>query len=196
MHKRFFFSIVAFVLSACSTPGSRQAMLPTAPNSPAAAARSSGFNGAGDILIADQWNNRIVEVDKHHHIVWQFGDESAVAGPRSVVGPNEAERYGKLTLIAGTGLPAGTIAACSKKPCQDNRVIVVNQAGKIVWQYGKAGVPGSKPGLLNAPVGALHLSNGDVLVTDQGTQRVIEISPAKTSSTIPTAPCCWPMGTS
>lgn len=151
------------------------------PNVPAASSveRSDGFNGKGDILIADQWNNRIVEVDRRHHIVWQFGDESAVAGPKSVVGPNEAERYGNLTLIAGTGLPPGTIPACSKKPCQDNRVIVVNQAGKIVWQYGKTGVPGSKAGLLNAPVSAVHLANGDVLVTDQGNQRVVEISASK-----------------
>lgn len=143
------------------------------------AARGGGFNGTGDILIADQWNNRIIEVDKHHHVVWQFGDGSAKAGSKSVVGPNDAERYGDLTLVAGTGLPSGTIPACSKKPCQDNRVIVVDKAGKIVWQYGKTGVPGSKPGLLNAPVSAVHLANGDVLVTDQGNQRVIEISQSK-----------------
>ncbi|HZZ00417.1 MAG TPA: hypothetical protein VFE36_12680, partial [Candidatus Baltobacteraceae bacterium] len=145
----------------------------------ASTTRSNAFNGKGDVLIADQWNNRIVEVDKGHHIVWQFGSGSAKAGPASVVGPNDAERYGDLTLIAATGLPAGTIPACSKKPCQDNRVIVVNKAGKIVWQYGKTGIPGSKPGLLNAPVSAVHLKNGDVLVTDQGNQRVVEISMSK-----------------
>lgn len=184
MRKRFYFSLpflalpLVALLAACSAGGTRQAMVPSAPMS-SALARSDGFNGKGDILIADQWNNRIVEVDKHHHIVWQFGDESAVAGPKSVVGPNEAERYGDLTLVAGTGLPPGTIPACSKKPCQDNRVIVVNKAGTIVWQYGKTGVPGSKAGLLNAPVGAVHLANGDVLVTDQGNQRVIEIDKSK-----------------
>jgi hypothetical protein len=166
------------VAAGCSASGARQAMLPGAATS-SAVVRSDGFNGKGDILIADQWNNRIVEVDKRHHIVWQFGDGSATAGSKSVVGPNDAERYGDLTLIAGTGLPSGTIPACSKKPCQDNRVIVVNKAGKIVWQYGKTGVPGSKPGALNAPVSAVHLANGDVLVTDQGNQRIVEISPDK-----------------
>jgi hypothetical protein len=174
-----FLPLIAALVAGCSAWGAHQAMIPNGSTAPAAALRGSGFNGAGDILIADQWNNRIVEIDKHHHVVWQFGDESAVAGPKSVVGPNEAERYGNLTLIAGTGLPAGTIPACSKHPCQDNRVIVVNQNGKIVWQYGKTGVPGAKAGMLNAPVGAVHLPNGDVLVTDQGNQRVIEISPAK-----------------
>lgn len=170
--------LLVAIVAGCSTLSSRQSMIPNAATL-SAAAQNGGFNGKGDILIADQWNNRIVEVDKHHHIVWQFGNESAVAGPKSVVGPNEAERYGNLTLIAGTGLPSGTIPACSKKPCQDNRVIVVNKAGKIVWQYGKTGVAGSKQGLLNAPVGAVHLANGDVLVTDQGNQRVVEISPSK-----------------
>lgn len=168
------------IVAGCSVLGSRQAMMPaTTTASSVARGSGGGFNGKGDILIADQWNNRIVEVDKHHHVVWQFGDESAKAGPKSVVGPNDAERYGDLTLIAGTGLPSGTIPACSKKPCQDNRVFVVDKAGKIVWQYGKTGMPGSKPGLLNAPVSATHLANGDVLVTDQGNQRVIEISQSK-----------------
>ena len=186
MLKRFYFSRLALTLlpaiaivAGCSAMGGRQSMIPGSPQFNAAAQQNGGFNGKGDVLIADQWNNRIIEVDKHHHIVWQFGDGSAKASPTSVVGPNEAERYGDLTLIAGTGLPPGTIPACSKKACQDNRVIVVNKAGKIVWQYGKTGIPGSKPGLLNAPVGAVHLANGDVLVTDQGNQRVIEISMSK-----------------
>lgn len=166
------------LVAGCSASATRQTMMPAAAES-SPLARSGGFNGSGDVIIADQWNNRIIEVDKHHRIVWQFGDESADAGPKSVVGPNDAERYGDLTLVAGTGLPSGTIPACSKHACQDNRVIVVNKAGKIVWQYGKTGVPGSKPGLLNAPVSAVHLANGDVLVTDQGNQRVIEISKSK-----------------
>lgn len=166
------------LVAGCSVSATRQTMMPAAAES-SPSARSGGFNGSGDVLIADQWNNRIIEVDKHHRIVWQFGDESADAGPKSIVGPNDAERFGDLTLVAGTGLPSGTIPACSNHACQDNRVIVVNKAGKIVWQYGKTGVPGSRPGLLNAPVSAVHLANGDVLVTDQGNQRVIEISKSK-----------------
>jgi hypothetical protein len=138
-----------------------------------------GGNGSANVMIADQWNNRVIEVDRDHKIVWHFGNGSHVAGPKSVVGPNDEERYGDLTLIAGSGLPAGTIQGCISNPCQDNRVLVVNKAGNIVWQYGKAGVPGSGPGLLNVPVGAIHLKNGDVLVTDQGNSRVIEITHAK-----------------
>ena len=43
--------------------------------------------------------------------------------------------------MAGTGIPSGVPAPA----CADNRVIIVNQAGDIVWQYGQAGVNGSGP---------------------------------------------------
>ena len=35
---------------------------------------SPGFNRPGNILIADQFNNRVIEVDPAGHIVWQFGE--------------------------------------------------------------------------------------------------------------------------
>jgi hypothetical protein len=135
------------------------------------------FNKRGNILISDQFNNRVIEVDPASgSIVWQFGNGSSVAGPQSVVAPNDAQRVGALTLIAGTGAPQGTEATCANAPCPDNRVFVVNQAGTILWQYGKAGVTGSGPGQLNTPVQATFLPSGDVLITDQGNQRVIEVN--------------------
>src|ERR1700736_2114399 len=73
----------------------------------------SGFNHPGDILIADQFNNRVVEVNGQHQVVWHFGNGSNVAGPHSVVGTNDAERVGSLTLIAGTGTPPGADPACT-----------------------------------------------------------------------------------
>jgi hypothetical protein len=175
--KNHFTLLLCMLVAGCSGAGYRPPMPPA--EQPNANPQSLASQSSGDIVIADQWNNRVIEVNRDHGEVWHFGDGSAVAGPNSVVGPNDAERYGKLTLIAGSGLPAGTIRACGAKPCQDNRVLVVDDAGKIVWQYGKAGVPGSGPGLLNVPVGAIHLPNGDVMVTDQGNARVIEITPKK-----------------
>ncbi|MGH9431228.1 MAG: hypothetical protein ACRD3T_06770 [Terriglobia bacterium] len=143
--------------------------------SPASA--QSGFNRPGNILISDQFNNRIIEVDPvSRTIVWRFGDGSSVAGPHSVVAPNDAQRVDGLTLIAGTGAPQGTEPGCAKAPCPDNRVFVVNQAGQIVWQYGKAGVSGSGFNQLNTPVQATFLPNKDVLITDQVNERVIEVN--------------------
>jgi len=138
----------------------------------------SGFNQPGNVLIADQFNNRVVEVDRYHRVVWKFGDGSSVAGPKSIVGTNDAERVGDLTLIAGTGTPAGADPSCSDpNGCVDNRVILVNENGKIVWQYGTAGTTGAGANQLNTPVQATALPNHDVLITDQGNERVIEVTP-------------------
>lgn len=137
------------------------------------------FNRAGNVLIADQFNNRVIEVDRTGAIVWTFGSGSATAGPDAVVAPNDAERLPNgLTLIAGTGAPAGT-PGYPPEGAVDNRVILVTKAGRIVWQYGQAGVTGSGWNMLNTPVQATYLPNGNVLVTDQGNQRVIEVSRVK-----------------
>ena len=138
-----------------------------------------GFNRKGDILIADQFNNRVIEVNSHHQVVWQFGNGSNVAGPHSIVGTNDAERVGGLTLISGTGTPPGADPSCMKKAgCPDNRVILVNRAGRIVWQYGKAGVTGSGFNRLNTPVQSTYLPDGHILITDQANERVIEVNRA------------------
>ena len=135
------------------------------------------FNAPGNILISDQFNNRIVEVDRNGHVVWSFGSgnpQLCNPGPGTIIGLNDAERLsGGLTLTVGTGIPAGS--ASYPKGCVDNRVIVVNQQGKIVWQYGQAGVTGSGANQLNAPVFAIQLPNHNIMVVDQGNNRVIEI---------------------
>jgi len=135
-----------------------------------------GFNAPGNILISDQFNNRIIEINpENHHIVWRFGDGSSVVGPRSVVAPNDAQRVGPFTLIAGTGAPAGTEPTCSSL-CPDNRVMLVDPDGQIIWQYGQAGVTNSGPDQLNTPVQNTWLPNGHILITDQGNARVIEVT--------------------
>ena len=162
-------AVAALVLGAIAT-----AFAKPAPKVP------SSFNKPGNILISDQYNNRLIEVTPAGKIVWQFGDGSAVAGPQSVVGVNDAQRIpGGRTLIAGTGVPAGAPAPEPAGGAADNRVFIVNAAGKIVWQYGQAGVTGSGPNELNTPVQSTYLPNGDILITDQGNQRVIMVTPAK-----------------
>jgi hypothetical protein len=140
----------------------------------------SGFNTPGNILIADQFNNRVIEVNPNtHNIVWSFGNGSSIPGAHSVVAPNDAQRVGDLTVIAGSGAPTGTPTAFEpncQNGCPDNRVIVVDQGGKIVWQYGENGVAGSGFNQLNTPVQATFLPNKHVLITDQGNQRVIEVN--------------------
>ena len=164
----------------------------TAMSSPLLAASSNAnpialANSAqGDhVLISDQYNNRVIEVDRTTHaIVWQFGDGSDAPSASSVVGPNDAERFGQLTLITGTGLPADAPAGCSDTTngCPDNRVFIVNRPGKIIWQYGQAGVAGADTDQLDIPVhsvivpGFLGNDGLQVMITDQGNQRVIVVN--------------------
>jgi outer membrane protein assembly factor BamB len=136
------------------------------------------------ILISDQFNNRVIEVDRQtHRVVWHFGNGSDLPGPHSVVGVNDAERFGPLTLISGTGTPPGS-PGCSDtvNGCPDNRVFIVDPGGNILWQYGYAGVTGDGPNQLNTPVQSLFLVSfpqhlgPHVLITDQGNQRIILVN--------------------
>jgi hypothetical protein len=166
---------LAAVIAAGLTLGSTA--LTAAAASAAPRPHESGFNQPGNILIADQFNNRVVEVNRHHQVVWHFGNGSNMPGPHSIVGTNDAQRVGSLTLIAGTGTPANFDPSCTATGgCPDNRVILVNQAGQIVWQYGKAGVTGAGFNQLNTPVQATYLPNGHILITDQANERVIEVN--------------------
>jgi hypothetical protein len=139
-------------------------------------AQGNNFNTPGNILISDQYNNRLIEVNPNNHrIIWRFGNGSSVAGPHSVVGVNDAQRVGPFTLVAGTGVPAGAEPTCPNG-CADNRVMLVDPGKQIIWQYGQAGITGSGPNQLNTPVQNTWLPNGHILVTDQGNMRVIEIT--------------------
>jgi hypothetical protein len=152
------------------------------------------FNTKGHIVIADQFNNRVIEVDPvTHQVVWQFGDGSSTPGPHSIVGTNDAERFAEFTLISGTGIPplsapGGTpLPGCpvaaqqvGQPGCPDNRVILVNGEKEIVWQYGQdGGVAGSGFDQLNVPVAATVLPNGHFLITDQSNERIIEVTRQK-----------------
>jgi hypothetical protein len=140
-----------------------------------AQAQGNSFNTPGNILISDQYNNRVIEVNpNNHHVVWHFGNGSSVAGPHSVVGVNDAQRVAFFTLIAGTGVPPGTEPTCPAG-CNDNRVMLVDPLGHIIWQYGQAGISGSGPDQLNTPVQNTWLPNLHILITDQANERIIEV---------------------
>jgi PQQ-like domain len=149
----------------------------------AASTHPDRFNANGNVLISDQFNNRIIEVNPATgHIVWSFGANNSSDGTvnnTTVVGPNWAERLsGGRTLIAGTGIGAGA-SPDLPNGAADDRVFVVNKAGKIVWQYGQAGVAGNGTNQLDTPVAAIQLPNGNYLITDQANNRIIEVNKAK-----------------
>jgi hypothetical protein len=133
------------------------------------------FNERGNILIADQFNNRVIESDTAGNIIWSFGLGPNDFSAKSIIGVNDAQRVGDLTLMAGTGTPAGVIPE-APDGAPDNRVILVNPKGKIVWQYGQFGLAGSGPNLLDTPVQSTWLPNCHVLITDQANNRIIEVN--------------------
>ncbi len=146
-----------------------------------ATAEGDRFNTPGNVLIADQFNNRVIEVDRHGNIVWQFGLGPADFSPASIIGVNDAQRVGELTLMTGTGTPGGQPEApncTSPSGCPDNRVLLVDRSGNIVWQYGQFGVAGSGPDQLNVPVQNTWLPNRHVLITDQANERIIDVDVA------------------
>ena len=138
---------------------------------PLLAAEPPAFNKRGDILISDQFNNRVIEVSRGGKIVWSFGSNRPKLcnpGPGAIIAPNSAERLANGdTLMPGTG----------NGSCADNRVIVIDVNGDIVFQYGQAGVTGSGPEELNVPVFAIQTPDGNYLITDQGNNRIIEVDP-------------------
>jgi hypothetical protein len=135
------------------------------------------FNRKGNLLIVDQYNNRVIEMDTNTQtIVWEY--EASVTKhsvTNAIIGPRDAERVKALTLIVCGGSPSGVSTNCPDG-CPDNRVIQVNRRGKIVWQYGQKGVTGSGTNELNNPVAAMMLPHKKVLITDRGNHRVFVVS--------------------
>src|SRR3989442_13594396 len=192
--RRHPFFIIVSLLIVMFASGCASSAQSTQSNSTSASTPTHGFNTPGNVLISDQFNNRAVEVDRTGKIVWTFGSGNPKLcnpGPGAIIGLNDAERLsGGLTLLAGTGIPSGSQSY--PKGCNDNRVIVVNQQGQIVWQYGQAGVKSSGPNQLNPPLFAIQLPNRNIMVVDQANNPVIEIDRSSKENDVPDCPKACP----
>ncbi len=109
----------------------------------------------GDIYICDSKNNRIIEVNPAKQIIWQMN---------GIEDPDDVQVYSKNLLIVN----------------QENysRVIGINpQTKQIVWSYGHLGTPGSATGYLGKYLDdSFKLPNGNILITDAGNMRAIEVN--------------------
>jgi hypothetical protein len=127
----------------------------------------------GNVLIADSFNNRVIEVNSYGNIVWQYGNGVAGSGANRLYHPYDAKRLeNDNTLIADR---------------DNNRVIEVDSGKNIVWQYGghygpDAGEPDVN--VLKKPYEAERLPDPDpgdgiderrTLIADRENYRVIEV---------------------
>jgi DNA-binding beta-propeller fold protein YncE len=148
-------------VSAQGTPRSQPAKASAAPKAPWRGRPSSII--PGDVLIADSYNNRIVLINPQKKILWQFPRPGTVPN-RPFARPDDAFFTPGYGGVITNEEDRGTIA------------IIDFRTGRVVWEYGKAGVEGSGPGELNFPDDAFYDPKTDtVTVADIRNQRILFI---------------------
>jgi outer membrane protein assembly factor BamB len=129
-------------------------------NSPNSAERLAN----GDTLIADESNNRVIEVTTDGKIVWQYPKTLDAA---SLAMLNVAGFASRLTSPSGHTLISDT---------NNNRIIeVIDSTFKVFWQYSTANRNPNNP--MPNPSCAVRLKSGNTLITDQFNHQVIEVTP-------------------
>ena len=110
----------------------------------------------GHILIADQGNNRAIEVTRGDQIVRTF----TAGGTVNIVAFASRLENGD-TLLTDAG---------------NSRAVEVDANDNVVWQY----ITNTDTNSVAAPLPtrAVRLRNGDTLISDQFNNRVIRVSPA------------------
>lgn len=164
---------------AAATSSASSAPRPTHSSDPVAAYLApatgpSGLSPGSDpsvlpspILIADKLNNRLLIVDPHGRVRWQFPRPGDLAAGQTFKIPDDAFFS-----------PDGTKIIATEE--DDYVISVIDIAShRIVYRYGHPGTPGSAPGYLNNPDDALLLPGGDILTADIKNCRILLINPAQ-----------------
>ena len=90
------------------------------------------------MLIADRGNNRLLLVDAHKHILWQYP-------PRPPAPP------GVSTFPTTPSSPSTGKAIISNEEDNDTIVMIAYPSGRLLWSYGHPQGPRLSPGYLNQP---------------------------------------------
>jgi hypothetical protein len=119
----------------------------------------------GDILIADNWNNRLLIVDPKGRIRWQFPQPGDLAPGQTFKLPDDAFFS-----------PGGRYIIATEE--EDSVVTVISIAKhKIIYRYGTPGVPGSTANHVSNPDDAMMLPGGLLLSSDIKNCRLLVIRP-------------------
>ena len=119
----------------------------------------------GDVLIADEDNNRLLLVDPQGRIRWQFPGPGDV--PRGYVfgPPDDAFISADGRMIIATQETYDTVS------------LVNIAARRVTARYGHPDTPGSAPGFFSHPDDAMLLPGGDLLLADIMNCRILLLAP-------------------
>ena len=108
----------------------------------------------GDVLVADEGNDRLVVVDPYGDVVWRFPRPGDLPAGTTFLSPDDAFFS-----------PDGTDVIATEE--SDQVVSLIDVAHRrILWRYGRPGSPGHGPNQLSNPDDAMLLPNHDVVVAD------------------------------
>jgi hypothetical protein len=119
----------------------------------------------GDILIADNHNNRLLVVDPRGRIRWRFPEPGDLARRQAFRVPDDAFFS-----------PNGKDIIATEEDYSVISVISI-ATHRITYRYGTPGAPGSGPNHVSNPDDALLLPAGDMLSADIKNCRIILIRP-------------------
>ncbi len=122
----------------------------------------------GDVLIADEGNNRLLLVNPAGTIVWQFPGKGSLAPGQTFLAPDDA-----------FFTPDGKQIIATEETDQVLSLIGVGPTSRILWRYGTPGVPGHTPGLVDNPDDAMVLPGGYVMTADIKNCNILVIAPGK-----------------
>jgi outer membrane protein assembly factor BamB len=119
----------------------------------------------GDILIADDWNNRLLIVDPQGRVRWKFPRPGDLAPGQHFNLPDDAffSPNGKDIIATEEEYSVVSVISIAKH--------------KIIYRYGHPGVPGSAAGSLSNPDDAMMLPGGDMITADIKNCRVLLLAP-------------------
>ncbi len=117
----------------------------------------------GNLIISDTGNDRVIEVDADHNIVWNSDDVTFSDGALLNY-PNDANI-----------LEGDTVLITDR---DNHRAFETDRAGNILWQFGETGIAGGDTSHLNGPHNADRLPNGNTIIADSNNDRIVEVNPA------------------
>jgi outer membrane protein assembly factor BamB len=117
----------------------------------------------GALLIADRGNNRMLLVDVHRRVLWRFPTAADLA------------RGVRLYFDDDTFVEPGGKAIVSNEEEAHTILSIDIATHRVTHLYGRPGVKGSGPGLLNTPDDAYVLPDGTLTVADAYNCRILFI---------------------